>query len=72
MTDYVIMTSEVEGMSDGEHKEEEKEVRVAVSVVYKERRHAEAVAGSLAVDRDLKGCVHHEYKVDPETNTMTA
>ena len=47
-------------------------VRVAVTVAYKELRHAQAVAGSLAVDKDLKGSVEHRYRVDPATNTMIA
>ena len=47
-------------------------VKVAVVVRYKELRHAEVVARSLAVDKDLKGCVHHSYRSDPTNNTMIA
>lgn len=59
-------------MSDGEKGKESDTVCVKVTVSYKELRHAEAVAGALAVDKDLRGCVQHVYRVDPSNNTMTA
>lgn len=59
-------------MSEGEKGKESDTICVKVTVSYKELRHAQAVAGSLAVDKDLRGCVQHAYTVDPTNNTMTA
>ena len=59
-------------MSEGDKGKESDTVCVKVIVSYKELRHAEAVAGALAVDKDLRGCVQHVYRVDPTNNTMTA
>ena len=59
-------------MADQRAESEEGIARVTVSIAYKELRHANAVAGSLSVDNDLKGCVQHRYTVDPKTNVMTA
>ena len=59
-------------MSEGDKGKESDTVCVKVTVSYKELRHAEAVAGALAVDKDLRGCVQHVYRADPTNNTMTA
>ena len=59
-------------MSEGEKGKESDTICVKVTVSYKELRHAQAVAGSLAVDKDLRECVQHAYTVDSTNNTMTA